>query len=140
MIDEDPNNPNDQNVKPTQEKYTHQRITVNASEFNRKFNDFEIGGDRATVSVGKMLTVMDEQDNIIRMLSGILGRVYNDQELHDMHNLLFEGFENGFGHNGEGMHLPNLLTHLTAFFYEQNQQIQKLIDELTECVKQATNR
>ena len=51
-----------------------------------------------------------------------------------------EGFENGFGHNGEGMHLPNLLTHLTAFFYEQNQQIQKLIDELTECVKQATNR
>ena len=140
MINEDQNNPNDQNVKSTQEKYTPQRVIVNAAEFNRKFNDFEIGGDRATVSMGKMLTVMGEQDNIIRMLSRILGRDYNDKHLHDMHNSLFEGFESGFGHTGEGMHLANLLTHLTAFLHEQNQQIQKLIDELRECVKQATNR
>ena len=49
MINEDQNNPNDQNVKSTQEKYTPQRVIVNAAEFNRKFNDFEIGGDRATV-------------------------------------------------------------------------------------------
>lgn len=140
MINEDQNNPNDQNVKSTQEKYTPQRVIVNAAEFNRKFNDFEIGGDRATVSMGKMLTVMGEQDNIIRMLSRILGRDYNDQHLHDMHNSLFEGFESDFGHTGEGMHLANLLTHLTALLHEQNQQIQKLIDELKECVKQATNR
>ena len=139
MINEDQNNPNDQNVKSTQEKYTPQRVIVNAAEFNRKFNEFEIG-DRATVSMGKMLTVMGGQDNIIRMLSRILGRDYNDQHLHDMHNSLFEGFESGFGHTGEGMHLANLLTHLTAFLHEQNQQIQKLIDELRECVKQATNR
>lgn len=140
MIDEDQNNPNDHNVKSTQEKYTPQRVIVNAAEFNRKFNDFEIGGDRATVSMGKMLTVMGEQDNIIRMLSRILGRDYNDKHLHDMHNSLFEGFESSFGHTGEGMYLANLLTHLTAFLHEQNQQIQKLIDELRECVKQATNR
>jgi hypothetical protein len=69
------------------------------------------------------------------MLSRILGRDYNDQHLHDMHNSLFEGFQSGFGHTGESMHLANLLTHLTAFLHEQNQQIQHLIDELNECVK-----
>jgi hypothetical protein len=66
MINEDQNNPNDQNVNSTQEKYTPQRVIVNVAEFNRKFNDFEIGGDRATVSMGKMLTVMGEQDNAIK--------------------------------------------------------------------------
>jgi hypothetical protein len=39
------------------------------------------------------------------MLSRILGRDYNDQHLPDMHNSLFEGFESGFGHTGESMHL-----------------------------------
>jgi hypothetical protein len=36
-----------------------------------------------------MLTVLSEQDNTIRALSRILGRDYNEQHLHDMHNSLF---------------------------------------------------
>jgi len=36
-----------------------------------------------------MLTVMSEQDNTIRVLSRILGRDYNEQHLHDIHNSLF---------------------------------------------------
>ena len=137
MIDEDQNNPNDHNVKSTQEKYTPQRVIVNAAEFNRKFNDFEIGGDRATVSMGKMLTVMGEQDNIIRMLSRILGEITTTSICMTCTIHYLKALRVVLVIPGEGMHLANLLTHLTAFFHEQNQQIQKLIDELRECVKQA---
>ena len=76
-----------------------------------------------------MLTVMSEQDNTIRVLSRILGRDYNEQHLHDMHNSLFGDIASGPSTSREGMHLGNLLTELTTFIHQQNQQIQAL-DEI----------
>ena len=46
--------------------------------FNKQFLDSQLGGNPTTVGIGKMLTVMSEQDNTIRALSRILGRDYNE--------------------------------------------------------------
>jgi hypothetical protein len=84
-----------------------------------------------------MLTVMSEQDNTIRVLSRILGRDYNEQHLQDMHNSLFGDPSLGGQSIGrEGMHMGNLLNQLTAFVHQQNQQIQSLIEEIRNHVKQ----
>ena len=55
---------------------THPRRGSNTARFNRQFLDSQLGGNPAMVSVGRMLTVMSEQDSTIRMLSRILGRDY----------------------------------------------------------------
>jgi hypothetical protein len=52
---------------------TPQDVIADASRFNKQFNKLQIGGNSASVSIGKMLTVMSEQDNTIRILSRILG-------------------------------------------------------------------
>jgi hypothetical protein len=78
-----------QNVKAEQNTNTPQSVIANAARFNKQFLDSQLGGNPSTVSIGKMLTVMSEQDNTIRVLSRILGRDYNEQHLHDMHNSLF---------------------------------------------------
>jgi hypothetical protein len=77
-----------------------------------------------------MLTVMSDQDNTIRTLSRILGREHNDQNLHDMHNSIFGGLIGESGRGKEGMDLSNISNKLTTFIYQQNQQIQTLIDEI----------
>jgi hypothetical protein len=138
MSSEDKKNPQlDQTVKSTQYENTPKNVIFNAARFNKQFLDSQLGGNPATVSVGKMLTVMSEQDNTIRTLSKILGRDYNEQHLHDMHNSLFGDPSVGDHSIGrEGMHLGNILNQLTTFIHEQNQQIQTLIDEIRKNVKQ----
>ncbi|MDQ6723074.1 MAG: hypothetical protein M3Z01_02245 [Thermoproteota archaeon] len=74
-----------------------------------------------------MLTVMGEQDNTIRTLSKILGHDHNDRQIHDMHNSLFGGISGGFVTGSEEMDLDGLLTQITAFINQQNQQVQTLI-------------
>ena len=54
-----------QNVKPAQDANTPPNVIANAARFNRQFLDSQLGGNPATVSIGKMLTVMSEQDNTI---------------------------------------------------------------------------
>ena len=71
----------------------------------RLASERERGGNPITVSIGKMLTVMGDQDNTIRTLSRILGRDHNDQDLHDMHNELFGGMLGESGLGREGMEL-----------------------------------
>lgn len=69
-------------------------------------NNFSIHsyvGNPATVSIGKMLTLMGEQDNTIRVLSRILGRDYNKQHLHDVHNSLFGNIAIGPSSGREGI-------------------------------------
>jgi len=85
---------------------------------------------------------MSEQDKTIRALSRILGREYNEQHLHDMHNSLFGDIVSGSnsGSGREGMHLGSLLTQLTTFIHEQNQKIQALIDEIRKHVKQINDQ
>jgi hypothetical protein len=129
-----------QNVKPAQNPNISPNVIANAARFNKQFLDSQLGGNPATVSIGKMLTVMSEQDNTIRVLSRILGRDYNEQHLHDMHNSLFGDIASGPSTGREGMYLGNVLTQLTTFIHEQNQQIQALIDEIRKTVKQINDQ
>lgn len=119
---------------------TPKNIVANAARFNKQFLDSQLGGNPTTVSIGKMLTVMSEQDNTLRVLSRILGRDYNEQHLHDMHNSVFGDIASGSGGGREGMHLGNLLTQLTTFIHQQNQQIQSLIDEIRKYVEQINDQ
>ena len=129
-----------QNVKPAQDANTPPNVIANAARFNRQFLDSQLGGNPATVSIGKLLTVMGEQNNTIRELSRVLGRNYNEQHLHDMHNSLFGGLIGGSGTGREGMHVGNLLTQLTTFIHQQHQQIQTLIDEIRKNVNQINDQ
>ena len=129
-----------QNVKPAKVANTPTNVIANAARFNKQFLDSQLGGNAATVSIGKMLTVMSEQDNTMRVLSRILGRDYNEQNLHDMHNSLFGDLASGSGNGREGMHVGNLLTQLTTFIQQQHQQIQALIDEIRKNVKQINDQ
>ena len=142
MINEDKKNPQqDQNVKSAQYENTPQNVIYNAARFNKQFLDSQLGGNPATVSLGRMLTVMSEQDNTIRVLSRILGRDYNEQHLHDMHNSLFGDLAVGGRSIGrEGMHTGNLLNQITTFIHQQNQQIQALIEEIRKNVNQINDQ
>jgi hypothetical protein len=130
----------DQNVKPGQDANTPSNVIANAARFNTQFNDMQIGGNPITVSIGKLLTVMGEQDNTIRILSKTIGQNYNEQQMHDMHNSLFGGLLGGSGTGKEGMDLSGLLTQITRFINQQNQQIQTLITEITQNVQQVTSQ
>ena len=137
MVDQDQKNTRD-DIKSAYEN-TPQDVIADASRFNTQFNKLQIGGNSASVSIGKMLTVMSEQDNTIRILSRILGREYNEQHLHDIHDSLF-GNQTGGSDNRDGNYLASLLTRLTKFIHEQNRQIQLLIDEVTKNVNQVTKQ
>jgi hypothetical protein len=128
-----------QNVKSTQDTNTPPNVIANAARFNRQVNDMQIGGNPITVSIGKLLTVMGEQDNTIRILSKVLGRNYDEQQMHDMHNSLFGGLL-GSGTGREGLDLSGLLTQLTKFINQQNQQIQTLITAINQDVQQVTSQ
>lgn len=134
-----------QNHTSDQEKkdLTPPNVIANAARFNRQFLDKQLGGNPITVSVGKLLTVMGEQDNTIRMLSKILGQDHNDQQLHDMHNELFGGLidsSGGTGRGREGMHLGEVFNKLTAFINQQNQQIQDLVTKINQNVQQINDQ
>ncbi len=119
---------------------TPQSVIDNAARFNRQFIDKQIGGNPITVSLGKLLTVMGEQDNTIRVLSKALGQNHNDQQLHEMHNTLFGGLVIGSGHVKEGMDLGSMLTQITSFINQQNQQIQTLIAAITQDIQQVISK
>ena len=109
LVNQDQKNTRD-DIKSAYEN-TPQDVIADASRFNKQFNKLQIGGNSASVSIGKMLTVMSEQDNTIRILSRILGREYNEQHLHDIHNSLFGNLDNtGRSDNRDGMYLASLLT------------------------------
>jgi hypothetical protein len=121
---------------------TPQDVIADTARFNKQFNKLQIGGNSASVSIGKMLTVMSEQDNTIRILSRILGREYNEQHLHDIHNSLFGNLDNsgGWSDKRNGTYLASLLTKLTTFIHEQHRQIQLLIEEVTKNVNQVAKQ
>ena len=121
-------------------KNTPQNVISNAAQFNRQFIDKQIGGNPITVSLGKLLTVMGEQDNTIRVLSKALGQNHNDQQLHEMHNSLFGGLVVGSGAGKEGMDLGSIMTQITTFINQQNQQIQTLIAKITQDIQQLTSK
>ncbi len=127
-------------IQLEQDTNTPLNVIANTARFNRQFLDKQIGGNPVTVSLGKLLTVMGEQDNTIRVLSKALGQHHNDQQLHDMHNSLFGGLINGASSGKEGINLGPLLTQITAFINQQNQQIQTLIAKITQDIQQLTSK
>jgi flagellar biogenesis protein FliO len=131
-----------QNVKPTQDANanTSPNVIANAARFNTQFINMQIGGNPITVSIGKLLTVMGEQDNTIRILSKAMGQNYDERQMHDMHNSLFGGLLSGSGTGKEGIDLSSLLTQLTAFINQQNQQIQTLIAAIVQDVRRVTSQ
>jgi hypothetical protein len=133
-------NPSDQNEEPVYNENTPQNVIANTAQFNRQFLDKQIGGNPVTVSLGKLLTVMGEQDNTIRVLSKALGQNHNDQQLHDMHNSLFGGLIDGANSGKEGINLGPLLTQITTFINQQNQQIQTLIAKITQDIQQLISK
>jgi hypothetical protein len=108
-----------QNLKSAEVTNTPSNVMANAARFNKQFLDSQLGGNPATVSIGKMLTVMSEQDNTIRVLSKILARDYNEQHLHDMHNSLFGDIASG----------PTKLS-INLFIYESGPIEEKIEDVL----------
>jgi hypothetical protein len=52
-----------QNLKSGEVTNTPPNVIAIASRFNKQFLDSQLGDNPATVSIGKMLTVMSEQDN-----------------------------------------------------------------------------
>ena len=113
---------------------TPPNVIANAARFNKQFLDSNHGGNPTAISIGKMLTVMSEQDNTIRILSRLLGLDYNEEHLHEMHNLLFGDLASGPKSGREGMPVDNILTQLTEFIHQQNQQIQALIEGIRKHV------
>jgi hypothetical protein len=141
MLNEDSKkNTQDQNIDPVLNENTPQNVIANAARFNKEFLDSQLGGNPVTVSIGKLLIVMGEQDNTIRGLSRILGRDYNEQHLHDMHDSIFGDIVSGPSKGREGMPTGKILAQLTTFIHEQNQQIQALIDEVRKNVKQVNDK
>ena len=117
-------------IQLEQDTNTPLNVIANSSRFNitaSRFNNIEIGDNPIAASISKLLTVLGEQDNTIRILSKILGHDHNDRQIHDMHNSLFEGISGGFVAGSEDMDYGDLLTDVTAFVNQQNKQIQKLI-------------
>ena len=130
MTTQEQKNPGDQNITSTDYDNTPKEVIANTARFNKQFLNRQLGGNPVSVSIGKMLTVMSDQDNTIRTLSRILGRDHNDQNLHDMHNSIFGGLIGDSGRGKEGMDLSNISSKLTTSIYQQNQQIKTLIDEI----------
>jgi hypothetical protein len=130
-----------QDQESAQHANTPQSVISNTARFNKQFLDSQLGGNPAMVSIGRMLTVMSEQDNTIRMLSKILGREHNDQHLHEMHNSIFGDPSIGTHSIGkQGMPIGTILNQVSTFIHEQNQQIQALIDEIRKTVKQISEQ
>jgi len=67
-----------QNVKLVQDANTPPNVIANTARFNTQFNNIQIGNP-ITVNIGKLLIVMGEQDNTIRILSKAIGQNYNEQ-------------------------------------------------------------
>jgi hypothetical protein len=129
-----------QNVKPEKDKNTPPNVIAGAARFNTLFNNIQMGGNPITVSIGKLLTVMGEQDNTIRILSKVMGQNHNVQQMHDIHNLLFGSLLGSSSTDRESLDLDRLLTQLTEFINQQNQQIQTLITASMNNVQQVTSQ
>ena len=103
MSNRNQKNQQGQNINSVENPNTPQNVIANAARFNTQFNNMQIGSNPITVSIGKLLTVMGEQDNTIRILSKTIGQNYDEQQMHEMHNSLFGGLLGGSGSDtGEG--------------------------------------
>jgi len=60
--------------------------------------------------------------------------------MHDMHNSLFGGLLSSSGTGREGLDLRGLLTQITAFINQQNQQIQTLIAAIVQDIQRVTSQ
>lgn len=128
-----------QNDKQDKNDLTPQDVIANAARFNKQFLNKQMGGNPITVSIGKMLTVMGQQENTIGVLSNIIGQNYGDKQLHDMHNSIFGDLIGGSGTGRKGMELEDVLDKITTYIHQQNQQIKELLDKISQNIQHSNN-
>ena len=121
-----------QGNKQDKNNLTPSDIIANTARFNKQFLNKE-SASPVTVNIGKMLTVMGQQENTIGILYNIMGQNYSDKQLHDMHNAIFGGLVGaGSGTDSKGMDLDGILDKLTACIHQQNQQIKELLEKISQ--------
>ena len=119
-----------QSNKHDKNQLTPSDIITNTARFNKQFLNSELASP-VTVNIGKMLTVMGQQENTIGILHNIMGQSYSDKQLHDMHNAIFGGLEHQrIEMDSKGMDLEGILDKLTACIRQQNQQIKELLEKI----------
>jgi hypothetical protein len=110
-----------------------------AARFNKQFLNKELASP-VTVNIGKMLTVMGQQENTIGILCNIMGQNYSDKQLHDMHNSIFGSLaDDGSVMDSKGMDLEGILDKLTACIHQQNQQIKELLEKISQNTQHDSN-
>jgi hypothetical protein len=117
-------------------------VLANMANFNMQFYNKVYNEDNPEIiNIAKMLTVMGQQENTIRILYNIMGQNYSDKQLHDMHNTIFGGLEGGDINEKDvkGINFKDIIDKLTACIHQQNQQIKELSDKIRQKVQHINN-
>ncbi|WP_458747385.1 hypothetical protein [Candidatus Nitrosocosmicus sp. T] len=112
-------------------------VIANIANFNMQFYNKVYNEDNPVIiNIAKMLTVMGQQENTIRILYNIMGQNYSDKQLHDMHNTIFGGLESNISEKDvKGIDFKGIIDKLTTCIHQQNQQIKELSDKIRNKVQ-----
>jgi len=116
-------------------------VIANMAHFNMQFYNKVYNEDNPVIiNIAKMLTVMGQQENTIRILYNIMGQNYSDKQLHDMHNTVFGGLEGDISEKDvKGIDFEDIIGKLTACIHQQNQQIKELSDKIRQKLQHTNN-
>jgi hypothetical protein len=136
MNSENQNN-NNKNNKEHNNDLIPPSVIANMAHFNMQFYNKVYNEDNPVIiNIAKMLTVMGQQDNTIRILYNIMGQNYSDKQLHDMHNTIFGGLEGDISEKDvKGIDFKDIIDKLTSCIHQQNQQIKELSDKIRQKVQ-----
>ncbi len=134
------NNEN-QNNKERNNDLIPSNVIANMARFNMQFyNKVYNEENPVIINIAKMLTVMGQQENTIRILYHIMGQNYSDKQLHDMHNTIFGGLEGSISENDiKDIDFEDVIGKLTVCIHQQNQQIKELSDKIKQKVQHIIN-
>jgi len=132
------NNENQNNNKERKNDLISSDVIANMAHFNMQFYNKVYNEDNPVIiNIAKMLTVMGQQENTIRILYNITGQNYSDKQLHDMHNKIFGGLEGGdiSKKDAKDIDFKDIIDKLTTCIHQQNQQIKELSDKIRQKVQ-----
>lgn len=135
------NNENQNNNIEHKNDLIPSNIIANMAHFNMQFYNKVYNEDNPVIiNIAKMLTVMGQQENTIRILYNIMGQNYSDKQLHDMHNTVFGGLEGDISEKDvKGIDFEDIIGKLTACIHQQNQQIKELSDKIRQKLQHTNN-
>ena len=130
-----------QNNKEHKNDLIPPNVIANMANFNMQFYNKVYNEDNPVIiNIAKMLTVMGQQDNTIRILYNIMGQNYSDKQLHDMHNTIFGGLEGDISEKDvKGIDFKDIIDKLTTCIHQQNEQIKELSDKIRNKVQHINN-